>query len=150
MIKTESPKSLYQGLLPTMLQTVPHTGLQFMFYEIFTKYYKKSSKEESNSLVNSLLSGSAAGFLAKTAVYPFDLARKRMQLQGFEHGRKNFGVFFRCRQFSDCLIVTIKHEGVRGLFKGLVPSQVKAIVTGAMHFSVYEQTLRLLKQARNS
>jgi len=95
-----------------------------------------------------MLSGSAAGLIAKTIVYPFDLARKRLQIQGFQDGRKGFGKFFQCNGLLDCLRVTIKEEGMQGLFKGLVPSQVKAATTSALHFTVYEQALSLLKMLR--
>lgn len=95
-----------------------------------------------------MLSGSSAGLIAKTIVYPFDLVRKRLQIQGFEHGRKGFGKFFQCNGLLDCVKVTIKEEGVQGLFKGLVPSQIKAAATSALHFTVYEQVLLLLKLLR--
>jgi len=95
-----------------------------------------------------MLSGSAAGFIAKTIVYPFDLAKKRLQIQGFQHGRKGFGKFFQCNGLLDCLKVTIKEEGVQGLFKGLVASQIKATITTALHFTTYEQVLLLLKMLR--
>lgn len=38
-----------------------------------------------------LLAGSAAGFLAKAGIYPLDLAKKRLQVQGFEIARTKFG-----------------------------------------------------------
>lgn len=96
-----------------------------------------------------MMAGSLAGLAAKTIIYPFDLIRKRLQIQGFQHGRKGFGVFFQCTGMKDCVIITIKREGINGLFKGLVPSQVKAVVTTALHFTIYEQTLvfmQLLKE----
>lgn len=95
-----------------------------------------------------MLSGSVAGLIAKTIVYPFDLARKRLQIQGFQHGRKGFGKFFQCNGLLDCLRVTLKEEGVQGLFKGLTPSQVKAALTSTLHFTAYEQVLLLLKMLR--
>lgn len=95
-----------------------------------------------------MISGSTAGILAKTAVYPFDLSRKRLQIQGFEHGRKGFGQFLKCKGLIDCLKLTVKVEGFRGLFKGLVPSQLKAAITTALHFTVYEQALFLIRSFR--
>lgn len=92
-----------------------------------------------------MLSGSIAGFIAKTIVYPFDLARKRLQIQGFQHGRKGFGKFFRCNGLLDCVRVTIKEERIQGLFKGLAPSQIKAAATSALHFTMYEQVLLILR-----
>lgn len=92
-----------------------------------------------------MISGSTAGLLAKTIVYPFDLARKRLQIQGFQHGRKGFGKFFQCDGLLNCLRIIIKEERMQGLFKGLVPSQIKATATTALHFTVYEQVLLLLR-----
>ncbi|KAL6268474.1 hypothetical protein P5V15_001607 [Pogonomyrmex californicus] len=145
ILRQESPRAFYSGLLPTLLQIAPHTGLQFMFYGLFTDIYKNYISGTDTSFYNSMLSGSAAGLVAKTIIYPFDLARKRLQIQGFRHGRKGFGKFFQCNGLVDCFKITVKEEGMQGLFKGLVPSQVKAAATTALHFTVYEQVLLLLK-----
>ncbi|XP_029159397.1 mitochondrial thiamine pyrophosphate carrier-like [Nylanderia fulva] len=145
ILRQESPKVFFSGLLPTLLQIAPHTGLQFAFYEFFTDFYKRYTSSTDTNFYNSMVSGSAAGFIAKTIVYPFDLARKRLQIQGFQHGRKGFGKFFQCEGLMDCLRVTVKEEGVQSLFKGLVPSQIKATATSALHFTTYEQVLLLLR-----
>ncbi|CAK9814545.1 Mitochondrial thiamine pyrophosphate carrier [Anthophora plagiata] len=110
--------------------------------------YKKYYNESNVSFYNSTISGSLSGLLAKTAIYPFDLSRKRLQIQGFKHGRQGFGSFFECVGLIDCLRLTFKVEGVRGLFKGLVPSQLKATATTGLHFTVYEQSLAFLKTLR--
>ncbi|EFN62832.1 Mitochondrial deoxynucleotide carrier [Camponotus floridanus] len=145
ILRQESPKVFFSGLLPTLLQIAPHTGLQFAFYEFFTNFYKKYTSDTNTNFNNSMLSGSIAGFIAKTIVYPFDLARKRLQIQGFQHGRKGFGKFFQCNGLLDCLRVTVKEERIQGLFKGLVPSQIKAAATSALHFTMYEQVLLVLR-----
>lgn len=148
ILRQESPRVFFSGLLPTLLQIAPHTGLQFAFYKLFTGFYKRYTSSTETNIYNSMLSGSIAGLMAKSIVYPFDLTRKRLQIQGFQHGRKGFGKFFQCNGLLDCLTVTVKEEGMRGLFKGLVPSQVKAVTTSALHFTVYEQVLLLLKMLR--
>ena len=72
-----------------------------------------------------------------------------MQIQGFEHGRKGFGGFFKCNGLLDCVVLTAKNEGIHGLFKGLGPSQFKAALSTALHFTFYEQTLRLIRGEMN-
>lgn len=84
------------------------------------------------------MSGSLAGLVAKTAIYPFDLAKKRMQIQGFEEGRRSFGMIFHCKGLTDCLIKIYQLEGLPGYFKGLSASLIKAVATTALHFSSYE------------
>lgn len=148
ILQQESPKTFFNGLLPTLLQIVPHSGLQFAFYGLFTDIYKRCSNDTNKSFINSMISGSAAGLLAKTVIYPLDLSKKRLQIQGFKHGRTNFGAFFHCSGLINCLQTTLRVEGVRGLFKGLLPSQLKAAATTALHFTAYEQSLILIKTIR--
>ncbi|XP_076671939.1 mitochondrial thiamine pyrophosphate carrier [Andrena cerasifolii] len=149
ILQHESPKTFFKGLLPTLLQIVPQSGLQFAFYGLFSDMYKTYCNETDISFLNSTLSGSAAGLLAKTAIYPLDLSRKRLQIQGFKHGRKGFGTFFHCTGLVDCLKLTVEVEGTKGLFKGLVPSQLKAAVTTALHFTVYQQSLVMIMAMRS-
>jgi hypothetical protein len=41
--------------------------------------------------VKHLFNGGAAGMLAKLAVYPFDLTKKRLEVVSFEEARSKFG-----------------------------------------------------------
>jgi len=43
-----------------------------------------------------LIAGSGAGLLAKAGIYPLDLAKKRLQVQGFEIARVKFGKVYIC------------------------------------------------------
>jgi hypothetical protein len=56
----------------------------------------------------SLICGSLAGVCAKTFVYPLDVARKRLQIQGFHHARIGFGkvgsITFHLIRGKGCII----------------------------------------------
>lgn len=144
ILKNEGFFVLYRGIWPTFLQVAPHAGTQFMCYKLFDSIYKYLVNSQNTTLTSSLVSGSLAGLIAKTVVYPFDLAKKRMQIQGFEQGRVEFGQFFKCQGLNDCLIRIYKIEGPSGLFKGLSPSLIKAVFTTALHFSSYELICKAL------
>ncbi len=96
--------------------------------------------------VQSLICGSAAGVCAKVAVYPMDLVKKRLQIQGFEHGRVGFGDSRLYGGIVDCLRKVAYEERLKGIYKGLWPSLLKAAASTGLHFFVYEQSCNLLKQ----
>ena len=95
--------------------------------------------------VASLVCGSAAGLCAKVIVYPLDLVKKRLQISGFAAGRPaSFGETHSHASMTQCIRRVVVDEGVAGMYKGLSPSAVKAAVTAACHFFVYEQTCAAL------
>lgn len=87
--------------------------------------------------------GAAAGIGAKTAIYPLDLIKKRIQVQGFEEARKAFGAVRKYTGFMHCFFCIIREENITGLYKGLRPSLLKAACTTGSHFLFYEETLKL-------
>ncbi|KAF2881021.1 hypothetical protein ILUMI_25169 [Ignelater luminosus] len=151
IIKNESVLVLYKGLLPTFIQVAPHAGVQFMCYKIFDGFYRSLVNIDNSvfTLPGSVVSGSLAGLVAKASIYPLDLVKKRMQIQGVEHHRREFGTVFVCKGMIDCFIKMYHTEGILGLFKGLNPSLVKAVVTTAIHFSSYECVCKIISDIRS-
>uniref|UniRef100_A0A1B6EBD0 Mitochondrial carrier protein n=1 Tax=Clastoptera arizonana TaxID=38151 RepID=A0A1B6EBD0_9HEMI len=151
MYLKEGPYSLWKGLTPSLIQSAPQAGTQFAFYKFFkglfvkTYWLGKENEGEGDLFISgSLLAGSLAGLSSKCVTYPFDLARKRMQIQGFQRARTGFGKSFFCTGLISCLVTTVGGEGIIGLFKGLTPSLVKAIITNSLIFSIYEKTCQVL------
>jgi solute carrier family 25 (mitochondrial thiamine pyrophosphate transporter), member 19 len=62
-----------------------------------------------------LFSGAIGGIVSKTAVYPLDLCKKRLQIQKFGNARKTYGEHFICNGMMDCLMKTIQREGYAGM-----------------------------------
>ncbi|CAH0398627.1 unnamed protein product [Chilo suppressalis] len=154
MIKTEGISSLYKGLFPTLGQIAPHAGVQFAIYKLFTDnflnriaYFQRRNSVagtvESTLLAN-LLAGSIAGFVAKTTIYPFDVVKKRLQIQGFQRHRESYGRQIYCRGFLNCIELTIVEEGFLALYKGYVPTILKAVLVSALHFAVYDEVKHFL------
>jgi hypothetical protein len=76
---------------------------------LFAIVQQKSGDEDYVYLsgTGSLLCGSVAGICAKTFVYPLDVARKRLQIQGFQHGRIGFGKVCNIRSGTDIMLNTV-------------------------------------------
>lgn len=55
-----------------------------------------------------------AGLISKALVYPLDLTKKRLQIQGFSEHRRSYGTHFECNGALSCLRTTIRQEGFLG------------------------------------
>ncbi|XP_013198490.2 mitochondrial thiamine pyrophosphate carrier [Amyelois transitella] len=155
MIRQEGFTALFKGLVPTLGQIAPNAGIQFAVYKLFSnnilnriKFFQRSDVDMfrtiETSLLGNLLAGSLAGLVAKTAIYPFDLVKKRLQIQGFQQHRKCFGRQMYCNGVMHCVKLTITEEGFLALYKGYGPSMLKAVLTSALHFAVYDEIKSLL------
>lgn len=150
MVRKEGPSALFKGIVPTIAQVAPHTGIQFAVYKFFTEsilnriqFFQRAKNISSvveSTLVANLLAGGIAGFVSKTAIYPFDLIKKRLQIQGFQEHRTNFfGRQIYCNGTIHCIKLTISEEGFLALYKGFGPSILKAVFVSALHFAVYDE-----------
>ncbi|XP_057375395.1 mitochondrial thiamine pyrophosphate carrier-like [Daphnia carinata] len=135
----EGALSLYHGLSPTLIQIGPYTGCQFAIYKFLIEMYEEAIDGKGAGL-KSLTCGAVAGAVAKTLVYPLDLGKKRMQLQGFCNRHQYKGLL-------DCLATTVRNEGLAALLKGLSPSLLKAVFSSALQFYFYETTLEFLTRS---
>jgi len=45
----------------------------------------------------------------------------------------------------DCITRTAREEGVRGFFRGLLPTALRVAPASALTFVVYEETLKAMK-----
>lgn len=88
----EGALSLYHGLSPTLIQIGPYTGCQFAIYKFLIGLYNQSFGDNGAG-IKSLTCGAVAGAVGKTLVYPLDLGKKRMQIQGFCHKHQYKGYF---------------------------------------------------------
>ncbi|XP_041473870.1 mitochondrial thiamine pyrophosphate carrier-like [Lytechinus variegatus] len=140
-------RTFYKGLTPTMILLFPQTGFQFGFYALFTRIWKRAQDMtdfHQLSGFQSLLCGGLAGVCAKSGVYPLDVIKKRLQVQGFEEARRPFGRVTHYSGFLHCTTTIAKQEGMRGLFKGLSPSLLKAFFSVGLNFAAYEKCCQWL------
>ncbi|XP_042248061.1 mitochondrial thiamine pyrophosphate carrier [Thunnus maccoyii] len=149
MCRSEGVLTFYRGLSPTLVAVFPYAGLQFFFYNVFKKMLDPPSKTgNSGGNLRSLVCGSGAGMISKTITYPFDLFKKRLQVGGFEEARARFGQVRSYRGLVDCAVQIAKEEGVRGFFKGLSPSLVKAALSTGFTFFWYEFFLNAMRNLK--
>ncbi|XP_008286272.1 mitochondrial thiamine pyrophosphate carrier isoform X2 [Stegastes partitus] len=149
MWRSEGVLTFYRGLSPTLMAVFPYAGLQFFFYNVFKQLLAPPpTAGNSGGTLRSLVCGSGAGMISKTITYPFDLFKKRLQVGGFEAARVHFGQVRSYRGLMDCMIQIAKEEGVRGFFKGLSPSLLKAALSTGFTFFWYEFFLNVMQNVK--
>jgi solute carrier family 25 thiamine pyrophosphate transporter 19 len=153
---------------------MPYAALQFGLYDAFNKAWdaaaaqrrqrrrQQSSNNSSNgssgadALLGSKLEdrklqaftcGLAAGLIAKLGSHPLDVAKKRYQIAGLPRSLR-YGARVDSRlvvmPLLSCLGEIKAKEGLAGLWKGSVPSIVKAAPAAAITFTAYEALIGLL------
>nr|XP_039256665.1 mitochondrial thiamine pyrophosphate carrier-like [Styela clava] len=81
MVRQEGYFSLYRGLIPSLVQIVPFSAMQFGSRSFFEAVWISHGLKPGN--FSEFICGGCAGLLAKTFVYPLDVVKKRLQIQGF-------------------------------------------------------------------
>lgn len=81
--------------------------------------------------------GGLAGEALWLSSYPFDVVKSKMQSDGFGKGRRYVGMV-------DCFRQTWRGEGMRGFWRGLGPTMVRAMPVSAGTFAVVEMTMRAM------
>ncbi|KAI8089116.1 mitochondrial carrier domain-containing protein [Halteromyces radiatus] len=145
----EGIQGFYPGIRPALIQIMPYMGLLFATYDGLAMAFKKMRDEGLVSTqykaTHDMLSGALSGIISKTAVYPIDVVRKRLQVQG--PYLTNYVIQptkYSSASWSQCMKLIAKQEGFKSLYKGLVPSLVKIAPANAVTFLVFEETKKLL------
>ncbi|CAD6196150.1 unnamed protein product [Caenorhabditis auriculariae] len=141
--KKEGVSGYFRGWVPSVAQIAPFTGIQFALYNVFMDVWPFQGHESTAAL----FSGALAGTTAKTVLYPLDMVRHRLQMNGFE--RKGFGKASNYSQgMVRTMLMVVRNEGWYGLFKGLWPSQIKAAANSGCAFLFYEMFCDLIRSRK--
>lgn len=151
IVRNRGIAGIYAGLTPTLIEIAPYAGLQFGTYDTFKRWmtvwnryrsYDSSNPEDSLSSFQLFLCGLAAGTAAKAVCHPLDVVKKRFQVEGLQRDPR-YGARVEPRAYKnmfDALHQIARTEGWPGLYKGIVPSIIKAAPAGAVTFVAFEYT----------
>lgn len=115
------------------------------------------------------VAGLVAGAGGKFVTFPFDVIKKRFQVATFEHANAHFvagnsganatnatasagagagaaaaAAASEKMTIASCARRIVRAEGIRGLFKGIVPAVLKSGPSAAITFSIYEISIHFL------
>lgn len=146
VVADEGLRGMYRGLGASVSQIVPYMGLLFGMYEPIRA---NLSRHGVGTGWDAGAAGFVAGTIAKTGVFPLDVIRKRLQVQGpTRTGYVVSGIPVYASTVS-CAQSILTREGVRGFYKGLGISLLKSAPSSAITLWTYEQSSTILQFLEN-
>lgn len=139
----EGGLGFYQGLGAAVIQVIPYMGLFFSSYEALRAPLASLSLPFGSS---DATAGVLASVFAKTGIFPLDLIRKRLQVQGPTremYGEGKIPVYSSSVFKTGSAIVAC--EGWRGLYRGLGVGLIKSAPASAITMWTYERVLKSMK-----
>lgn len=124
VLATERLPGLWRGIMPSITRAVPGVGLYFG-----TLHWLKSGfGDQKPSALQSVCLGMTARSFAATVMIPITVIKTR-----FESGQFNY------TRMSSALLQIYKHEGIRGLSCGLLPTIVRDAPYSGLYLMFYTQ-----------
>mmetsp|Transcript_21240 Transcript_21240/g.59056 ORF Transcript_21240/g.59056 Transcript_21240/m.59056 type:complete len:311 (-) Transcript_21240:248-1180(-) len=133
----EGPLAFYRGLVPSLIGILPYAGVDITTFEVLKDIlldHYEGRPPTSSILVAGMLSSSLAQFVS----YPLALVRTRMQVQGVG------GTELKYKGMMDVLRKTVQREGIRGLYKGLLPNMLKLAPAAGISWAVFDRMRDIL------
>ncbi|XP_065359345.1 peroxisomal membrane protein PMP34 [Calliphora vicina] len=139
--KTEGVKGLWSGTIPSLI-LVSNPSLQFMMYELLKRNLIKFSGRTEISSLGYFLIGAAAKAFATVLTYPLQLVQTKQR-----HRSKHGSGPSTSKQAAgtqeigmiQMILDIIKHQGFRGLFRGMEAKILQTVLTAALMFMAYEK-----------
>jgi len=132
-------KGLYRGEAVTIIREAQAYGVWFMAFEYMMNSDAARNKIDRKQIPSYKIAfyGGLAGEALWLASYPFDVVKSKMQSDGF-------GKDMRYKGMRDCFRQTMQQEGLRGFWKGIGPTLLRAMPVSAGTFAVVEMTMRAI------
>ncbi|KAJ2235335.1 mitochondrial thiamine pyrophosphate transporter [Coemansia sp. RSA 485] len=155
--RQEGIRGFYRGLWPACLQIMPYMGIVFTSYDVLGSGYRwvRRNLLETDSgvakvadAVQDAVIGGGAAVVGKCCVYPLDLVRKRLQVQGPLLRSYAGGNVPKYSGMTNALVYIVRNEGFLSLFRGLTPALIKAAPASAAVFYIYGHTRDLVLTLR--
>ncbi|XP_075045612.1 mitochondrial brown fat uncoupling protein 1 isoform X2 [Mixophyes fleayi] len=136
IVKTEGPKSLYNGLVAGLQRQMSFASIRIGLYDTVKLLY--TNGKEKAGIGSRILAGCTTGALAVTVAQPTDVIKVRFQAQVNLRGVKK-----RYNGTLDAYKTIAKEEGMKGLWKGTFPNVTRNAIVNCTELVTYD----LIKEA---
>ena len=137
IMKKEGISALYKGWAASVLGIIPYASIDLAVFNSLRDFYTKTYAEDP-SVMTLLTCGGISGICGQLVSYPLARVRTCLQSQGLPGREKEFS------GMSDCFIKTVKQDGFRGLYRGIIPNFMKSIPAISISYAVFESVKKRL------
>ncbi|KAI0966019.1 mitochondrial carrier domain-containing protein [Xylaria arbuscula] len=146
MLAEGGARAAYRGVTMGLVGMFPYSAIDMGTFEFlkttYIQYKAKASgcheEDAQPSTFATGIMGASSGAFGASVVYPLNVLRTRLQTQGTSmHPARYTGIW-------DVAQKTLKNEGVRGLYKGLMPNLLKVAPALSITWMVYEKTKKVM------
>jgi len=126
--------AFWRGNLVNCLRYAPQQGSALAFNDLMNNLFPNYDQKTDfwKGFAVKLTSGGLAGALANTICYPFDFARTRLA-SDLSAGKGQF------KGIGDCIVSTVKKQGITGLYTGWTVTVMGAFVYRAGQLGCFKQ-----------
>ncbi|XP_034451152.1 mitochondrial brown fat uncoupling protein 1 [Hippoglossus hippoglossus] len=136
MVRTEGPRSLYNGLVAGLQRQVCFASVRIGLYDNVKNFY--TGGQENASVLIRILAGCTTGAMAVSFAQPTDVVKVRFQAQ-----MNLDGVARRYNGTMQAYKHIFQNEGMRGLWKGTLPNITRNALVNCTELVTYD----LIKEA---
>lgn len=126
----EGVSSLYKGLNVAVLRQASYGTLKIGVYQSMKGLCPE------NNFLSSIICGVTAGVVSAALANPTDIVKVRFQARN-QH-------FQNTANISDAFLSIYRNEGIKGLWRGVVPTTQRAAVICGVKLPVYDKTKNVL------
>ncbi|KAL6115914.1 uncharacterized protein ACO6RY_00646 [Pungitius sinensis] len=133
MVKTEGPRSLYNGLVAGLHRQMGFASVRIGLYDTMKQFYTNGS--DSAGISARLLAGCSTGAMAVAVAQPTDVVKIRFQAQVRLPAS---GIVSRYSNTFDAYKTIARDEGVRGLWKGCLTNITRNAIVNCCELVTYD------------
>ncbi|KAL3982833.1 Protein dif-1 [Acanthocheilonema viteae] len=126
-------RSIYRGLMATLLRDVPASGVYLATYEHLKKLFAGDNTTKDLNPLSTLMAGGLAGIANWSICIPPDVLKSRLQTA--PEGKYPEGIRSVFKEI-------MREEGPKALFKGFTPVMLRAFPANAACFLGFELALK--------
>ncbi|KXS20790.1 putative mitochondrial carrier protein [Gonapodya prolifera JEL478] len=142
LVRTRGFTSLFRGLWVTIVRDTPSFAFYFWSYEMVKKALEDRAAKTNGAprelnVIELILAGGTAGICCWLPCIPQDVVKSRFQSND------------TYRSSLEAMRDVYARKGIRGFFKGVGPTLVRAFPANAATFLAYEMTMRRIAPGRH-